>query len=339
MPNSLITHAARIRLTAWYLIIIALISISFSYVIYRSVIGDLQRGFAVAEYRVQSQIGYSSVKQEALEMLASEFELVRHAIMLRLLLINAGIIAVAGVSGYFLSGKTFAPIEAMIDEQKRFVADASHELRTPLTALKTEIEVAIRSKKITVREARALLKSNLEEVDKIQSLANHLLALSRYENNQVRDRFKKVALSALIDKAVTKLIPLARSKNIIIKKELAELELIGDEVSLEELLTILIDNAVKYSLEGSSINIKTLKVKREAKIVIQDFGVGIKSSDMPYIFNRFYRADTSRSKLAVDGHGLGLSIAKKITDLHNGTIEVKSAPGKGSTFSVTLPLK
>ena len=111
----------------------------------------------------------------------------------------------------------------------------------------------------------------------------------------------------------------------------------GNATGLSELATILIDNAIKYSKRGGEIIVRTKHDKRNVVLEVEDFGIGIKSGDIPYIFNRFYRADLSRNKAHVDGYGLGLSIAKQIVEIHHGRIDVLSEPGKGSTFRVILP--
>ena len=111
----------------------------------------------------------------------------------------------------------------------------------------------------------------------------------------------------------------------------------GDEKSLTQLLVVLLDNAIKYTDGKSPINLTVKKDTSEINIAVKDGGVGIKKEDLPHIFDRFYRADRSRSKQRVGGYGLGLSIAKRIVTLHNGSIRVESEIGKGSIFTVTLP--
>ena len=248
--------------------------------------------------------------------------------------INSGILATSALAGYFLAGKTLRPIKVMLDDQNRFVADASHELRTPLTAMKTEIEVALRNQKLLLPEARKLLASNLEEVAKMQNLSNYLLSLNRNQHNHTRK--ENLNLTELARQTVTKLQPLAKKEQITFLTKLAEVETVGDKESLAELLTILIENAIKYSRPGGKIKINLTKVRNHLKFSVQDFGVGIKKEDQANIFKRFFRSDSSRTKTAADGYGLGLSIAKDIVSLHHGKIEVKSIPNSGTTFIVVI---
>ncbi|MCL4384314.1 HAMP domain-containing histidine kinase [Patescibacteria group bacterium] len=254
-------------------------------------------------------------------------------------LTNLVILVVAGGASYFLAGKTLAPIERMVEEQKRFISDASHELRTPLTALKTEIEVALREKRISSQEAREMLESNLEEVNKMQMLSNYLLSLNRYQNKTVPLPMDKVPLKSVMEKAIKQVQRTAATKQMKIKKNLQEAAVWGNEMSLVELFVIFLDNAIKYSQPGSAIEISLQPVGNYAVAEISDQGMGIDQKDLPHIFDRFYRADLSRSKIKTDGYGLGLAIAKNIIDLHQGRVEVESILEKGSKFTIFLPTR
>lgn len=257
---------------------------------------------------------------------------------LQLLIINGGILFLAGAAGYFLAGKTLRPIEVMVDEQKRFVADASHELRTPLTSLKTQVEVALRDKKLKLKDAKELLRSNLDEVNKMKYFSDSLLELSRYESDGKDIDMEEVDLREAVELAIERNLPQARNKKIEINDELTDATIKGNPQSLVELLSILINNAVKYSPENKKIEVNLKKRKGKVIIEVTDEGSGITAKDIPYIFDRFYRADTSRNKSKTDGFGLGLSIAKSIVDIHNGDIKVESEVGKGSKFKILLPV-
>jgi signal transduction histidine kinase len=308
-----------------------IISLAFSGVIYRMLTFELNRVERMHRLRIES--GYPQRPPPFLldpDLIAET----KNRIKTTLAIINFGILGASALAGYFLAGRTLQPIQEMLEEQKRFVADASHELRTPLTALKSEIEVNLRHKKLTLPEAKKLIASNLEEVNKMQLLTEKLLCLSRYQNGV--STTAKVNLKEVMEKAVLKLNSLAKDKKMVVIKELKNVYIKGDLSSLTDLATILIDNAIKYSRPKGKIILTTQKQDRQVIIKVQDFGVGIEASALPHLFKRFYRADSSRSK-EIDGYGLGLSIAKKICDLHRGKITVSSTPGKGSTFLVQLP--
>jgi len=182
---------ARLKLTSWYLLIIIFISVLFSGVVYQQSIQEIDRGLRMQALRFSRErvlenppgASRSFDGQLAHPPDVTLLEEVKRRIALQLAFINLGILICSGFASYFLAGKTLKPIEKALDEQKRFISDASHELRTPLTALKSEIEVSLRDKNLNLKEAQKLLQSNLEEVDKIQSLSNYLLTLSRYQNS------------------------------------------------------------------------------------------------------------------------------------------------------------
>lgn len=309
---------------------------SFSVVIYQALTSELSRVEQIQRLRIDRRIIPPNFNSDDIPFYYIDPALIeetKNRIKLMLFIINAVILSASTAGGYFLAGKTLKPIGDMVDEQRRFVSDASHELRTPLTSIKTEVEVALRDKKLGLTEAKSLLKSNLEEVDKMQKLSNYLLSLNRYQDENVKLPFETLDLKTVAEEAANKLTLQAKSRKIIIKKDLKSVFIRGNKDTLIELTTILLDNAIKYSNPSSEIVLKTRHERMHAIIEVQDNGIGIKEGEIPYIFNRFYRADSSRSKGKVDGYGLGLSIAKNIVNLNKGKISVRSTAGKGSTFS------
>ncbi len=178
-------RSARLKLTAWYLIIIMLISAAFSVAIYLGVTGDLNRRFQMMEHRMmlRRHRGVAPQVQDP-PAFTNDLRAAKQGIATLLLTANGIILILSAGAGYLLAGLTLRPIENSMEEQKRFVADASHELRTPLTALKSQIEVALRDSKISKKEATEILGSNLEEVEKLESLASDLLSLAHYEQGE-----------------------------------------------------------------------------------------------------------------------------------------------------------
>jgi len=319
---------ARLKLTAWYLLIIMFISLSFSGLIFQIVSREINRFARAPRFRVEENFLFN-------EDLVVE---ARHRVLLSLLEINGLILLIAGSLGYFLAGKTLKPIEAVLEEQKRFIGDASHELRTPLTALKSMLEVSLRDKKITLPEAKSIISDSLEETDKLTSLSNSLLELARLNGDTKKLVREKLLVKDLVADSFKQITLRAQAKNISITSRTNSTQVFGNREKLVETLIILLDNALKYSPSGSQINISAQTIKNTALIKVSDHGAGISSSDLPHIFERFYRADIARSKNNKDGFGLGLSIAQKIIEEHKGKIEVKSKLGQGSEFKVTLPL-
>lgn len=316
---------ARIKLTVWYLAIIMAISLSFSGVIYVGINRELTRINDLQRIRIQgvvkgNPVFFENVPGPDTDVLGE----VRVRIVSTLAFINLSILILSGLGGYFLAGQTLDPIKKMVDKQKEFVSNASHELRTPLTSLRTEIEVALRDKKLTLKGARSLLSSNLEDVDKIQKLSNYLLKLNRYEKDD-KIPFSKVDLKEVVLKAVGNF---KYKFNLKLQESIVK----GNEDSLTDLVMVLLDNAIKY---GNSKKIE-IRTKESGIFEVADHGAGIAQEDMPYIFDRFYRADASRNKAKSESYGLGLSIAKSIVEMHKGSIEVKSKLGQGTTFRVTF---
>lgn len=339
--------SARLKLTAWYLLIIMIVSVSFSLGVYKLLTLELNRVERVHRLRIErglpmgpKGIPLPNIENELPRSLMLDPDLIAEAknrLKLILALINIGILGSSAAAGYFLAGKTLKPIAQMVDEQRRFVADASHELRTPLTAIKTETEVALRDKKLD-KKTKRLLTSNLEEIDKLKSLTDYFLTLSKYQDNDGKLPFEQFNLSQSVEDASCRLQSLAEKKKIKIVKNLRDVSIEANKTSITEVATILLDNAIKYSRSEGKINISIQTKRNEALMIIEDNGIGIKEQDIPYIFNRFYQTDSSRAKNVIKGYGLGLSIAKSIICLHRGKITVKSVFGKGSTFTVYLPI-
>jgi len=343
-------HHARLKLTAWYLLIIMVISISFSAFIYFGAAREYDRILRIEQYRVihPMQPGIMLQRPPSDTDLFSipvpsqqDNELIEWAklrALEALFGINIIILFLSALSGYFLAGRTLRPIKNMLDEQNRFITDSSHELNTPLTSLKTSIEVNLRDKSLNNEKAKEVLKSNLEDVNNLQFLAAELIKLTQYQDqNNNNFLFEKLYLLDIVEEAIEKVKSQAKKKNISIKLDIPKTQVMGDRRSLTELFIILLDNAIKYSPSKKFVSVSVRKPDSKVQILIKDNGIGIDRKDIPYIFDRFYRADKSRTKQEVVGYGLGLSIAKRIVTLHNGSIVVDSEIGKGSVFAVTLP--
>jgi len=330
-----IFYSAALKLTGWYLIIIMALSLGASIALYRVSSAELQ-------HNVSRQIGYyngflaPSDVFNYTRLREGQLEQDRDHLKANLLFFNLVVLLAGGAASYALARRTLRPIEESHEAQARFAGDASHELRTPLTAMQSEIEVALRDPALTKKEAVDLLGSNLEEVIKLRTLAEGLLRLSR-SSDKPADFEQAVSVKDVVDEAMERVSKMAAAKKITIESGAQDLSVRGNHQHLVDLLAILLDNAIKYSPAHSAVNISTAASEKRVRITIKDHGQGIDAKDLPLIFDRFYRADSSRSKTNAGGYGLGLALAKKIADLHDGAIEVKSASGKGSTFTIVLP--
>jgi signal transduction histidine kinase len=327
-------HSAQLRLTASYLAIIMIVSIGFSLVLYNTSSYELDRGFRhQGSYfsGVMPPGGLPGFAQFREEQLADGQAHLRS----NLIALNLMVFLIGGGASYFLARRTLRPIEAALEAQSRFTADASHELRTPLTAMQTEIEVALRDSGLTKQAARTLLESNLEEIGKLRSLADGLLRLATMDAGNLPT--ETVWLDEAGAEALRRVAVVAKAKQTHIVNNLERCTVIGDHPSLTELMVILLDNAIKYSDAGSTVTIATKEYAKQIQLQVIDKGHGIKAIELPHIFDRFYRADPARSKEQVAGYGLGLSIARQIVELHQGSIDATSTPGHGTTFTVRLP--
>jgi two-component system sensor histidine kinase CiaH len=329
--------SARLKLTGWYLLIIMTVSISFSAFIYKGVSLEFERRLNAISDRLQlGRFGIVPPPGQV-ELFVQDLEETKERVLIILVYTNFVIFVFSAGAGYFLAGRTLRPIERALEEQKRFVADASHEFKTPLTALQTSIEVTLRDKKLNLKEAKSVLKESLNDIQNLSSLSKYLLGLARFQKDNSLTK-ENVNIKEVTKSALKKLTPLAKDKKIQLSQNVGDTVVRANKESLEKLITILLDNAIKYTPKGGKVSINSEGGQRGILLKVTDTGIGISDKDIPHIFERFYRADIARSKDKVTGFGLGLSMAKQITQLHKGTIDVKSKLGKGSTFTVRLPL-
>ncbi|WP_378953318.1 sensor histidine kinase [Pelosinus sp. sgz500959] len=248
----------------------------------------------------------------------------------------------AAVIGYFLAGKVTIPMEESIKRKKQFIADASHELRTPLSVLLTSIEAIEMDKDNFLSPFSLQIMSDAkDEFFRLKRLVNDLLTLARADTGDVKLKKEAFSLNLLSEQVIHSLKTTAEQKKIRVRFQMNEsIELNADPERIYQLLYILIDNGLKYSLPKSEIVIHLERVKNGknsyVKIVVEDTGPGIPAKFHEKIFQRFFRIDESRSR-AIEGSGLGLSIAQWIVHAHQGEISVHSEPSKGSQFIVLIP--
>lgn len=218
----------------------------------------------------------------------------------------------------------------------QFSIDVSHELKTPLTILKGETEVALRKER-EKQDYQELLKSNLEEIDRMSCIIDDLLLLSKADTKEIKLNVEDVALRDLIMDVCMDMKVVADKKNVELEtSELEDIRLKGDELKLRRMLLNVVENGIKYSHTGGKVSVSSYANNGYAKIDIMDNGIGISEEDIKYIFDRFYRADRSRKRES--GSGLGLSISRWIAEAHKGSIEVKSQSSQGSMFTIKLPI-
>src|SRR5256885_1235400 len=232
---------------------------------------------------------------------------------------------------------TLGRLEKAVGEMKQFTASISHELRTPLAVLGGEAEVALMEAN-SAEQYRRVLASQLEEFEKLTRMINQLLTLARAESGDVAIANEPVNISSMTESLAEQLEPVAASKDVSISCKCdSDVILRGDAAWVERIILNLVDNAIKFTPPGGHVQIKVSRVDGDAILDIADDGIGIAPEAVPHIFERFYRADPSRSNRA-DGAGLGLSLVKWAVDQHRGSIQVQSSLGRGTRFIVRLPL-
>lgn len=229
-----------------------------------------------------------------------------------------------------------ARIDAAFQRVSQFTADASHELRTPISLMRTEAEIALRKSR-DEGEYQEALRHILVEAERTSILMEKLLSLARADSGRESLPLRRLDLRQLVqDLAADWRQPIAANHRLVENLGSVAIFIAGDRISLIRLLNILLDNAVKYTPPDGTIELALSARNQEAVLTVTDSGIGISESDLPRIFERFYRADKARSRES-GGVGLGLAIAQWIVEQHKGSIGVTSTPGKGSQFVVCFP--
>jgi heavy metal sensor kinase len=232
---------------------------------------------------------------------------------------------------------TLGRLEHAVGEMRQFSAALAHELRTPLAALRGEIELASRTSGASSAQ-RDGLASQMEEIDRLTRLIDHILTLARAESGQIRLTHVPVNLTDLAASLVEQLEPIAAAKSIDLSCERSYAVVVnGDASWLQRLLLNLVDNALKFTKENGRVAVRVAREGDAARIDVRDTGVGLSPADAQQVFERFFRGDPARSS-SNEGAGLGLSLVEWIAAQHGGTVTVQSRLGEGSTFTVTLPI-
>jgi len=229
-------------------------------------------------------------------------------------------------------------LEKAFQRQKQFTSDASHELRAPLSVIEAESTLALQKERPS-SDYRQSLETISQEARQMSSLIERLLTLARADAGKEQWNFREVNLGKLITDLSTDVEVLCQEKGLSFRLERTQdLVVKGDEARLRELVMNLLDNAIRYTPAPGTVSISLRGEGQMAVVAITDTGVGIPAEEIPFIFERFYRVDKSRSRIN-GGSGLGLAICRHIAEAHGGRIEVESQVGVGSTFSVWLPLQ
>jgi signal transduction histidine kinase len=316
-------HAARLRLTAWYLLILAIIVVVVSVALYRLLLVTQEAELHSAQLRDRHPLVHVFAQDETI-------------LAYWLVAVDAGVLLLAAAGAYLLAGRTLRPIEDVVERQRRFAAAASHELRTPLTALQGNLEVALLNRR-TPEEYEQILSEAVADTERMGHLVKDLTLLARPEVDRAALRLGSIDLRDAAAAAVKDVELLAAEKGQRLEVVLdGTLPVQGDAARLREVFVNLLENAIYYTPAGGKIRVLGKREHGQAVVEVRDTGPGIAAEDLERLFEPFYQADEARSN--ADHVGLGLSLASWIVHAHSGQIAAESQPGSGSVFTVCLPL-
>jgi signal transduction histidine kinase len=230
--------------------------------------------------------------------------------------------------------QTLERLESIFTSQQRLLADVSHELRTPLTVIKGHVDLMRRMKSIDEDS----LNSVDQEAGRLTRLVGGLLLLAQAETGRLTLQRKPLELDVLLFEVFREMSVLASGKVDLRMNEIDQAQIDGDRDRLKQVFLNLLANAIQYTPQGGSVFVSLAKIGDQVRVIIRDTGPGIPAEDLPHIFERFYRAEKSRTRSRAAGYGLGLSIANWIIEHHAGRIQVESREGQGTTFAIWLPL-
>jgi signal transduction histidine kinase len=230
-------------------------------------------------------------------------------------------------------------LERSFSALRRFTADASHELKTPLTVLRAGVERSITTPGMP-QEALADLEETLQEINRMTELVDTLLTLARADEGTAPLHMEPFDLRALLldTEETAELLAEPAGISVSVEAGVGPVVVQADPSRFRQLVMNLLSNAVKYTPQGGRVRLWLERDAGRVRFGVSDTGIGIAPGDLPHIFDRFYQADTARTRTGDrPGAGLGLAICKWIAEAHGGTIDVQSRPGRGTTFTVTLP--
>jgi len=326
-------RSATFKLTVWYILLATSLCLLFSVVLYH---------FSTDELSEALNHQYSTFEgndHDSDNIPLPQSEIRRHArhLLEELVWLNIVVISGSSIAGFFLARRTLQPIEVAHKAQTRFTAEASHELRTPLAAMRADTEVALMERGLPAK-IRRTLQGNVRDIERLERLTGRLLDIARYQNKTVAEP-QLLDLDELVQQAVVQLKHAVQTKHIYIKQDIRPVQIVGEESGLQQLVTIVLDNAIKYGNDQGTITLSLTADDTDALLLVKDDGIGIPADDLPHVFERFYRSSNAKSdKKMANGYGLGLPLALEIAKAHNGNVSIDSREGSGTTVRIMLPI-
>ena len=313
---------ARLRLTFYYSLTAIIILGGSSIILYKVILSNLSQSIW-EESILDPQISQMIIDR-AQDILLSRF-----------LMIDIILIFFIVVLGFLLTQKTLHPIQANMQKQKRFVADASHELRTPIAVMISGLEVNLNNKKLDFISAKKTLENTLGEMREFSKLSNSLLDISKYDT-PIHIEFEPIEIDELVKSIVEKNKNLAQVKEINIEIKIENPAIVkGNKIELSRVFFNVLDNAIKFTPQKGTVVISDKISSSKYILTVSDSGIGISKDVIDRIFDSFFRGDSARN---TEGAGLGLTLSKKIIENHKGAISVKSQENKGTSVTISLPI-
>ena len=339
-------RAARWKLTAIYCGILAVIVAVLSATLYGFHSKDVdrleRRGRDSAIEKLRKVVPSSgrfafSDDGEARSERAADLEEYLGSLGRSILLADLITLVVGGAASAFLAGRTLRPIRASVESEKQFFANAAHDLRTPLAVMRSEAEVALRGGTLTPDNARRIVRSSLEEIDRMSAMVEQVLDLAR------GDRVDRAAAHAPLDLAsaargmVDKAQARAGERGLRLTLDAPpEARIRGDALAIPRAIGNLLENALAYTPPGGAIEVSVQRVHGHVLLRVDDTGIGIPEEDLPRITEPFFRGDRARGAHA-GGAGLGLTIVKNIMDAHGGSLRAARRPSGGTSITLRFP--
>lgn len=322
LEESVIKLKAEIKLTFFYTIITSFIVIGFSFILFFLLLQNFQDTLSDQTYGVDTKMA---------EVI---FEKTKSTILDRIILADSIIILFVIFAGLYLTSKTLKPIRENTLKQKRFVADASHEMRTPISIVISGLEVALRNKNLSLEDAKKTIQNSLEEMREFSQLSNALLDLSKQDLHK-ESKKEIFNISQLVNKVGEKMQNMAKEKSINLQVFAnGEMQILGNKLEIERVIQNILNNAITHTTQNGNIKITENKISGRYVLEITDDGIGISPETLSKIFDPFFRGNTSRN---TNGAGLGLTLAKKIIENHDGEIKIESEISKGTKVKISLP--
>ena len=266
----------------------------------------------------------------------------QHEMLWNLLKIFIGVGSLSLILLFFISiyftNKAINPLEETFKKQKQFIADASHELRTPLTIIKTNVSLLRENEMETIHSQKKWINYIDSQAGRMSTLINEMLSLANLDANKKKEEIININLSKMIRDSLLVFEVVIFEKGLILEEDLTDNIFIkGEQNQIKKLISILMDNAIKYTNNNGKITVLLINERNKAKLIIRNTGEGIEKEHLEKIFERFYRVDDSRDR-GTGGYGLGLSIAKAIVEEHKGKIHAESIINNETSFIIELPL-